>query len=397
MSKIRTYVYSRKYESGKKVWMVRWKSPTDRRWRATVGGVTKDEALLREGEIRKSLYLGKDPASGLPGLDVQIRVHEVIDRFYKHSRFLSGTNGWRFESRSRIERELRPPLGNFAFHELTKDRLYKTYLGMRDRGLRRASIHKAHTLLCLLCDLFQEVTGSPLNPARNLKDFNQYFPKKAPDREIHALTLEELSALLTEIQNSKSALLHAFVKILAFTGMRRGEAYNLKWTDIDEGLGVIHIRQSKSGKARTIPLEAEAADALRSLARDRVYVFSLSSSKRPRPESFLRPLKRAVKRLGIKKRIDLHTFRHSYATNKIRAGWGIKKVSMLLGHADISMTSKVYTHLLDGDLKVRDDVLNHDSNVLLKAITSAMAQSEEAKAKIQDLLLNLIDLPKQKD
>jgi hypothetical protein len=70
---------------------------------------------------------------------------------------------------------------------------------------------------------------------------------------------------------------------------------------------------------------------------------------------------------------------------------------MLLGHADISMTSKVYTHLLDGDLKVRDDVLNHDSNVLLKAITSAMAQSEEAKAKIQDLLLNLIDLPKQKD
>src|SRR4051794_1298353 len=41
---------------------------------------------------------------------------------------------------------------------------------------------------------------------------------------------------------------------------------------------------------------------------------------------------------------------------KIRQGWGLKKVSMLLGHSDISMTSKVYAHLLDGDLKVRGDV-----------------------------------------
>jgi hypothetical protein len=53
--------------------------------------------------------------------------------------------------------------------------------------------------------------------------------------------------------------------------------------------------------------------------------------------------------------VDLHTLRHSYGNNKIRQGWGLKKVSLILGHSDISMTANVYTHLLDGDLKVRDD------------------------------------------
>jgi hypothetical protein len=72
-------------------------------------------------------------------------------------------------------------------------------------------------------------------------------------------------------------------------------------------------------------------------------------------DSFLRPLQRAVKRAGINKRVDIHTLRHSYGSNKIRKGWGPKKVSMNLGHSDIQITADVYTHLQDGDLKVRDE------------------------------------------
>lgn len=53
--------------------------------------------------------------------------------------------------------------------------------------------------------------------------------------------------------------------------------------------------------------------------------------------------------------------RHSWASNKIRAGWGLRKVSQILGHSDITITSETYTHLLDGDLKVQDQFLFDNS------------------------------------
>src|SRR3954447_22379103 len=85
-------------------------------------------------------------------------------------------------------------------------------------------------------------------------------------------------------------------------------------------------------------------------------VFTDASGKQYHPDSFLRPPQRAARRAGIKKRIDIHTLRHSYGSNKIRMGWGLKKVSLLLGHADIQTTSAIYTHLLDSDLRVQDEV-----------------------------------------
>ena len=123
---------------------------------------------------------------------------------------------------------------------------------------------------------------------------------------------------------------------------------------MDRTAGFIHIRKSKTGASRTIPLEPQAWEAIEELQHRRSpYVFVYSDGSRPHEDVFIKPLRTTAKRAGINKRIDLHTFRHSYGSNKIRMGWGLKKVSLLLGHADIAITSSVYTHLLDGDLRVQ--------------------------------------------
>jgi len=102
-------------------------------------------------------------------------------------------------------------------------------------------------------------------------------------------------------------------------------------------------------------LEMDAKDALSFLQRKSPFVFADENGDRYHRDSFLNPLQRAAERAGIQKRIDVHCLRHSFGSNKIRQGWGLKKVSILLGHAEITITSKIYAHLLDGDLKVRDD------------------------------------------
>lgn len=152
-----------------------------------------------------------------------------------------------------------------------------------------------------------------------------------------------------------ATLAYPFVKLLAASGLRRSEALNLKWSDIDNKLGFIHVRKSKNGKSRTIPLEPDALDALSHLNLRTEYLFTQANGNRPNRHALIKPFQRAARRIGIAKRVDLHCLRHSWGSNKIRAGWGLKKVSMILGHSDISLTAAIYTHLLDGDLKVRDD------------------------------------------
>lgn len=110
------------------------------------------------------------------------------------------------------------------------------------------------------------------------------------------------------------------MKFLTNTGLRRSEAIDLKWTDIDDKSGFIHIRMSKNGHSRTIPLESEAHEVLKNLKRRSAYVFVNESGSRYYRDYFLQPLKRAAERAGITKRIAIHCLRHSYGSNKIRQG-----------------------------------------------------------------------------
>jgi integrase len=137
------------------------------------------------------------------------------------------------------------------------------------------------------------------------------------------------------------------VRAALSTGMRFGELAALEVADLDADAATIHVRKSKSGRARFVPLNDEALRFFRSLAAGRRgdELMLLRVDGTPwRHTRQARPMAAAAARAGIVPRISFHGLRHSYASHAVMNGAPLPTVAVALGHVDARMTQR-YAHL----------------------------------------------------
>ena len=180
------------------------------------------------------------------------------------------------------------------------------------------------------------------NPAqfvhrRNVKPKDLHLPSQAQFHEM-ASHIETSGAG----QAKDCANLFRF---LAFSGLRIDEARHVVWSDVDFEKGLLHVRITKNGKDRWIPLNSSLRQLLDQIRAERakespdksvMQVFECQKS-----------IDRAAKLVGVK-RITHHDLRHLFATRCIEAGVDIPTVSRWLGHQDGgALCMKTYGHLRD--------------------------------------------------
>ena len=235
--------------------------------------------------------------------------------------------------------------------------------------------------LSALLFLYREVLGVELPWMENIRR------AKRPERVPTVLTRDEARALLAEMTGVNGLM----ASLLYGSGLRLLECLRLRVQDVDFGRREITVRQGKGGKDRRTMLPAGLESALRAqldqarrlhqrdlalgfgavwlpdalarkyphAAREWIWQYLFPASQRSldpsdgttrrhhRDESVLqRAVKRAAASAELGKRVTCHTLRHSFATHLLEAGYDIRTIQELLGHADVS-TTMIYTHVLN--------------------------------------------------
>lgn len=182
------------------------------------------------------------------------------------------------------------------------------------------------------------------------------------------LTTEQLKALLKAIDEDPHALAGPMMKLVLFTGMRRGELFSLRWKDVDFERGFISIREPKGGQDVKIPMNEEARAILESLPRESEYCFPGRGGERR--VDITKAINAIKKTAGLPKNFrGLHGLRHLYATMLISSGQvDLYTLQKLLTHKSPLMTQR-YSHL-------RDQVLRRASALAGEIVTAAMQEKK---------------------
>lgn len=267
-----------------------------------------------------------------------------------------------------LERHVQPELGNRKLPDVRPLHIQKLYSDMQARGLSARTVRYLHAVLSSA--LKQAVRWGML--ARNPAELVE-LPRQAR-KEMHALSPAEAAEFLKAARQDRWGGLFAFA--LA-TGMRPEEYLGLQWKDVDLDRGVVTVRralvwrstgggwyfsETKTARSRRqIPLPASTMRALaehrRQQAAERLkagatyqqhdLVFATPEGGPLAPRNLKRRHFRPIlEQAKLPADFRLYDLRHSCATLLLAAGEHPKVVSERLGHASITLTLDVYSHVL---------------------------------------------------
>ncbi len=258
-----------------------------------------------------------------------------------------------------------PVIGKTPLSKLSAQHLQALYARKLAEGLSPTTVRHLHAALHRALD--RAVRLGVVH--RNVADMVD--PPRMSHHEMATLTAEQARALLDAATGER---LEALYVLALTTGMRQGEMLALKWHDVDlddaslqvranlQNVGGVYriVEPKTQSSRRRIALPATAVEALREHRvrqerersqanegwEDNDLVFP-NTVGRPLDGMnlmkywFLPLLKRA--RLP---RIRFHDLRHTAATLLLGQGIHVKVVSEMLGHADVSITLRIYAHVL---------------------------------------------------
>ena len=271
------------------------------------------------------------------------------ERILKPSTFRSLESAWRIHV---LPKWGKRTIGGIRHSEI------QAWVSEMAQNQSATNVLRAHGILASILDTAVKDRSLSANPARDMA-----LPKKGKKRKAY-LTHAQVELLATK------AMEPTLVRLLAYTGLRWGEATGLRIRHLDLARGraliednavmvnnTVIIGTPKTHKSRSVPVPPFLVEdlALRVQVRQReAYVFGGGEAPLRLPNSkngwFAGAVSRAQKDDPELPRVTPHDLRHTAASLAVSAGANVKAVQRMLGHASAAMTLDTYSDLFDDDL-----------------------------------------------
>ena len=186
-------------------------------------------------------------------------------------------------------------------------------------------------------------------------------------------TREQLVEFLSCLEAENNYKVYAFFRLLAFSGMRKGEALALTWNDLDFTTNELrinkalsrgkdnqlYVKSTKTGVARTIKMDDKTMSILKEWKKRQKQDYLILGFNTMQPKQlvfsnevneFVQPTKTRKWIIQIQKKYKLgtittHGLRHTHCSLLFEAGANVKEVQDRLGHSDVKTTLDIYTHV----------------------------------------------------
>lgn len=305
------------------------------------GKITADQARQHAQKLIASSALGADPVADAKAAKAaaaikELTVNDLLDLYLVQHVERNNKASTQREIRRAIDRLVRPNIGPVQLSAISRKIIKRWHSEITSTGAA-VSANRALSYLRRAFRLGIEHELIDDNPCRDLSRNKEH----ERDRFFSDDELRRIGKALRDLVAAERLLpsLADGIRLLALTGMRLGEARNLRWCDLDDHAGVIRLPDSKTG-GRAVPLSLQAISLLDGMERFGEFVIAGHNPTRPVPErTFATAVERVLNAAGVAD-ASPHTFRHGLATFMAQSGDDVWQIMRMGGWKSLAMPQR---------------------------------------------------------
>lgn len=315
--------------------------------------ITVEQARELAKEKAAAITLGADPAATLQGEKTALSIAEALDVFQKEYVVKLKPSTIAFYGVV-IEKHLKPALGKLRTKTVGYADVARFHAAMKEKPYMGNRCIAVVSVFLNWCELhgYRDKNSNPCKEIRLYKEHKRQEFMGATELAILGETLERMERTWHERQATKEKRTSegidtitpqaaAAIRLLMFTGARRGEVLALKWAHVDLDMGIARLPDSKTG-FKVLQLPAPAVAVLKGLPQISDYVFPADSAS-----GHMVNIKKAWADVLKQSKLTgwrIHDLRHAFASMMVNSGASLPIVGKILGHTQTSTTQR-YAHL----------------------------------------------------
>lgn len=299
----------------------------------------------------------------------KMTISELIEEYKEYHKIEVKRSSYDSISRT-LRLRVEPYIGKCRLDKLTQPRLAEWKKTIGEQDLADETKKNAYSIFISLLNYAVKMQYISKNPLSVLGNFKNSSDIDKQPKKLRYYTSEQFQKYISVAKKNCTTVndwsFYTFFNVAFFTGARKGEINALKWSDLEGN--ILHISRTigQKGKGEDDETTPKTVSSIRDIQIPKQLVRILTEHKERQKaiagdqfkEDFricggLKPLRDTTidkknrnfaSEAGLP-RITIHEFRHSHASLLANANINIQEVARRLGHSNVEMTWKVYSHL----------------------------------------------------